>query len=222
MESLAPSRPAERGEDLDLPVDLRVADLAGATAKWDQPRFAEHFSGGALVFRATDSVALPQDLDLVEIVALTSEVPLRENDDSTHTSVTRRPTPSSAPRFQLSGESAVALLGPRGAGGREFVARVGRDPESDVRLTPTSVSSSHAVIWRSRDGWTLVDDSSTNGTFVEMRQLTSGSKAILRNGAALSFGPEVHARFFTPEGLYAFVVEHRGRPAAGSPAPPGS
>jgi two-component system, NtrC family, response regulator AtoC len=64
---------------------------------------------------------------------------------------------------------------------------VGRSPESDLQLPTAGVSRRHAVLRVNGSGLTVEDRGSTNGTFVDERQVEVRSKA--RPGAVLGFGP---------------------------------
>jgi pSer/pThr/pTyr-binding forkhead associated (FHA) protein len=74
---------------------------------------------------------------------------------------------------------------------------VGRSDESDVFLDDVTVSRRHAVIVRGADGWSISDDGSLNGTYVN-RRLAEGS-------VALASGDEVQL------GKYRFVFVEASR-----------
>jgi hypothetical protein len=62
---------------------------------------------------------------------------------------------------------------------------VGRSSSCDVRLSDQSVSRRHAQLRRQDDGWRVVDLLSTNGTFLNGRQISS---AVAFPGDQLGFG----------------------------------
>lgn len=64
---------------------------------------------------------------------------------------------------------------------------LGRDITNGIVLGDSSVSSQHARIERTRDGWRIVDLGSTNGTFVNGRGVDQRG-FILRGGEQLSVG----------------------------------
>ncbi len=67
---------------------------------------------------------------------------------------------------------------------------IGRDPAAGIVLADTSVSATHAVIWRANDGWRIRDNDSTNGTFVGARP--AGARGLLlRGGEQLTLGSVV-------------------------------
>lgn len=68
---------------------------------------------------------------------------------------------------------------------------VGRTDENDIVLADDTVSSKHASLIKEDGGWTLVDEGSTNGTFVD-RQRTS--RRALKDGMEIRFG-EVDVSF---------------------------
>jgi len=62
---------------------------------------------------------------------------------------------------------------------------VGREPTCDVVLTDGSVSRKHARLERRGRLWTVVDQGSANGTFVDSQRIT---ETALRSGQELRFG----------------------------------
>jgi diguanylate cyclase (GGDEF)-like protein len=63
---------------------------------------------------------------------------------------------------------------------------IGRGDDCDIRLTDHSVSRKHARIEPSQDGYRVSDQNSTNGTFVNDKQLERG--ALLHDGDYLRVG----------------------------------
>lgn len=66
---------------------------------------------------------------------------------------------------------------------------VGRDPNCNLRFDPQVdkvVSSKHAYVEQKPDGFYLVDNKSTNGTFLNGAQVTE--RSILRDGDTIQFG----------------------------------
>lgn len=83
-------------------------------------------------------------------------------------------TPVRASRWRL----VVVAPGETGlTPGTEFVLAgamvLGRDGRAGIVLPDASVSTRHASLERTRDGWRLTDLGSTNGTFVEDRPVNS-------------------------------------------------
>jgi hypothetical protein len=64
-------------------------------------------------------------------------------------------------------------------------ALVGRDPGCDVVDADGSVSRRHAKIQRRGEGFTVVDQGSANGTFIDSQRI---AEVTLRNGQELRFG----------------------------------
>ncbi len=64
-------------------------------------------------------------------------------------------------------------------------AVVGRDPGSDVVVRHQSVSRRHALFERSEQGWTVADQKSGNGTWIDGQRVI---KAFLRTGQSIRFG----------------------------------
>jgi FHA domain len=65
---------------------------------------------------------------------------------------------------------------------------VGRSPASDLVLAAAYVSSRHAVIRWSDDGWVLRDLGSQNGTFLNGKPVRPGETQRLEPGQRLAFG----------------------------------
>ena len=66
---------------------------------------------------------------------------------------------------------------------------IGRDPDNEVVLTWDSYASArHAVLERSRGGWSVLDLSSRNGTSVDFEPLARGAQGSLRDGGVLGIG----------------------------------
>jgi len=64
-------------------------------------------------------------------------------------------------------------------------AMVGRDPTCDVVVADGSVSRRHARLERRGETWSIVDQGSANGTFLDSQRI---SESALRNGQELRFG----------------------------------
>jgi len=68
--------------------------------------------------------------------------------------------------------------------------RIGRLPDNEIALTwDGEVSRRHAHVESSEQGWTLVDDASRNGSYVNGERI-AGQRA-LRDGDVLRFGDTV-------------------------------
>jgi pSer/pThr/pTyr-binding forkhead associated (FHA) protein len=65
------------------------------------------------------------------------------------------------------------------------VTHIGRGLSADLRLDEASVSRRHAILVPRRSGTRVLDDRSSNGTFVNGRRVT---QADLRNGDVLLLG----------------------------------
>lgn len=66
---------------------------------------------------------------------------------------------------------------------------IGADPDNDLPISSdTYLSGKHAAIRASEDGWVLFDQGSTNGTFVDGKELTSESSHILQPGQVIRLG----------------------------------
>jgi pSer/pThr/pTyr-binding forkhead associated (FHA) protein len=65
---------------------------------------------------------------------------------------------------------------------------IGRDPSSRVQLPDASVSLRHALLRPSSNGYVVVDENSTNGTFLNSVRLMSGASKLLADGDKLQIG----------------------------------
>jgi hypothetical protein len=63
--------------------------------------------------------------------------------------------------------------------------RIGRSPDCDVFLDDVTVSRNHAVLIERDGAWTVEDQGSLNGTFVNRRRIDSAG---LKNGDELQIG----------------------------------
>jgi EAL domain-containing protein (putative c-di-GMP-specific phosphodiesterase class I) len=95
---------------------------------------------------------------------------------------------SPIPRWLLSGRAnpEASLLEIRIS---EQPTTVGRHPDNDLCLSNPTVSGRHAELIPDRDGLTVVDLQSTNGTFVDGQGVQQ--RALLRGGETLQFGTAV-------------------------------
>jgi two-component system cell cycle response regulator len=78
--------------------------------------------------------------------------------------------------------------------GKRFVldkspTRVGRGAESQIVLEGDSVSRRHAHLERRAGAWYVVDDGSTNGTYVNEEQIAR--EQLLNNGDRIKIGPSI-------------------------------
>jgi FHA domain-containing protein len=68
------------------------------------------------------------------------------------------------------------------------VVRLGRAPDNDVVLESKNVSRYHAQLRWVESGWLVYDLSSTNGTWLDGRRLTTGAPALVCGGSRLRLG----------------------------------
>lgn len=78
--------------------------------------------------------------------------------------------------------------------GKRFVldkspVRIGRGPDNTIVLDGDSVSRRHARLERRGKSWFLVDDGSTNGTYLNEEQISG--EALLNNSDRLKVGPTI-------------------------------
>src|SRR5262245_45584920 len=75
-------------------------------------------------------------------------------------------------------------------------SKIGRDPRVDMAVLHASVSSEHATLKTQNGKWTIVDNSSRNGTEVEGARITEQE---LASGATIRLGDVKF--YFWPEAL---------------------
>jgi pSer/pThr/pTyr-binding forkhead associated (FHA) protein len=76
---------------------------------------------------------------------------------------------------------------------------IGRDPKSRVQLPDASVSLRHALIRPSSNGYVIIDENSTNGTFLNAGRLVPGAAKLLSDGDRIQVGRAwLGVRFRTP------------------------
>jgi len=67
--------------------------------------------------------------------------------------------------------------------------RIGADADNDLSIASDGyMSGHHAIINGSEGGWILVDQGSTNGTFIDGQRLTRGPGEVLRTGQSIQIG----------------------------------
>jgi pSer/pThr/pTyr-binding forkhead associated (FHA) protein len=99
------------------------------------------------------------------------------------------------------------------------LTNIGRGEHNDVALPDESVSDSHAKIQKRADGWWIVDQGSTNGTYVGGRRVraSSASREPRTSGSAASRPPSGPRRADGRRGRHARDRGHACRcPAQGS------
>lgn len=101
------------------------------------------------------------------------------------------------------------------------ILTVGRAANSDMRVNIPSLSKFHAYFTHvAKDGcWYLADANSSNGTFINGKELPSShGKVRLDNGAFIRFGPDVTAHFYTSEAFWELLHSAVGGEGAAPPA----
>jgi hypothetical protein len=105
------------------------------------------------------------------------------------------------------GTSIVLFL--RSQKGEPFVS-IGRGREADIALPLGNVSRVHALFSAGADGhWSVTDNRSTNGTFLNDQRLPTGATSDILDGAWIRFGADAIVKFYTPLGLYGYLKLYR-------------
>jgi two-component system, cell cycle response regulator len=107
------------------------------------------------------------------------------------TQVVQQPPPDDSPSNDC---LVVIYTAEPGLLGKRFVldkspTRVGRGADSQIVLEGDSVSRRHAHLERRTGAWYVVDDGSTNGTYVNEEQIPR--EQLLNNGDRIKIGPSI-------------------------------
>jgi hypothetical protein len=121
----------------------------------------------------------------------------------------RQALPSSQPSVDFGGSSRVIFLAKSARNPFDHMLTLGRAANNDIVLELLSVSKVHAYFTKGRAGWSVTDQRSTNGTFVDGQRLEPGTFVALADGAVVGIGPAVRAKFFAPSGLFRLLARHR-------------
>lgn len=90
---------------------------------------------------------------------------------------------------------------PESKAGDELI-RLGRETDSDVVIPDASVSALHAFFREDQAGYTLMDNDSMNGTFVNMKEVPArdqGAPRVVKSGSRLRFGSVVLTFMLAPD-----------------------
>lgn len=82
---------------------------------------------------------------------------------------------------------------------------LGRARNNDIIVDHPTVSKVHVIFTRvGREQWTVSDERSANGTFLNGVRLAAGEKRPVSDGDNLRFGPDIVGRFFEPGSVWHF------------------
>ena len=90
----------------------------------------------------------------------------------------------------------------RRRGGGDDLIQLGRVKDSDLVIPDVSISAVHAFFQESREGYTLVDNDSMNGTFVNMKEVpvkNKGAPVVVKSLSRLRFGTVVMTFMLVPD-----------------------
>ena len=84
---------------------------------------------------------------------------------------------------------------------------VGRDKDNDIVVRDIEVSKVHAFFESGNQGaWTIRDNGSTNGTYLNGALIQPGQKTKIKSSDAIKIGPGLSSVFFEPGDFYQFLV----------------
>jgi hypothetical protein len=93
----------------------------------------------------------------------------------------------------------------------EGMITVGRARNNDLILAHPEISKVHAIFQEDGDWW-LIEDRSSNGTFLDGTRLPARELRQVNDGSRVRFGDVASVRFFEPESFYQFCSLVRGSP----------
>ncbi|MGE5840244.1 MAG: diguanylate cyclase [Deltaproteobacteria bacterium] len=67
-------------------------------------------------------------------------------------------------------------------------ASIGRGPGNDIQINDPSISKRHAIIFQTAKGYSIEDERSQNGTWIDGNLIESGKKIKIDNGMPISIG----------------------------------
>lgn len=179
---------------------MNFSELCKETATLDRAGFKKKYPTPALVIAAPNSPTRARSArkgdDLEDIYGLTDSYALDK---------IRQQSPS-----RIEAASRVFFLPDRPVSAEQPLS-LGRADDSDIQLEVSTVSVLHAFFARAKEGWTVTDAQSTNGTEVNGQRLEGDASALLKDGDSIRLGPETVAVFLTPEALFDRVAAFRAK-----------
>lgn len=88
---------------------------------------------------------------------------------------------------------------------------VGRARNNDLILVHSSISKMHAIFKQDGDWW-LIEDRSTNGTYLDGTRIPPREPRQVNDGSNVRFGDVASVRFFEPESFFMFCSLVGGSP----------
>jgi hypothetical protein len=83
---------------------------------------------------------------------------------------------------------------------------MGRSSRSDVCVKIATISKVHLYFEKVEETWTVLDNGSTNGTFLKDQKLNANEPNILASGDMIYLGPDLGAIFLMPNDLMHYVL----------------
>jgi pSer/pThr/pTyr-binding forkhead associated (FHA) protein len=83
---------------------------------------------------------------------------------------------------------------------------MGRSGRSDICVKIATISKVHVYFDKLGADWTLVDNNSTNGTFLVDRRIENHDRHILSSGDMIYLGPDLGVIFLLPADLMRYVL----------------
>ncbi len=99
----------------------------------------------------------------------------------------------------------VVFLAKRPGNPFPAMVTVGRALNNDIALNLASVSKVHAYFLQEGGRWTLADQRSANGTFLNGERLVAGARPAIADGDKIQIGTEIRFEFHSPRSLYTLL-----------------
>lgn len=189
---------------------MKLSELLEAALTHDEKSFGKQFPEPALVFET-------QSASTGEAVAIDTpsggSMAYRQTDALRATDVIApggplSKLPSGGGKAPRGADAIVVFLQKTGRNPFAGMITLGRARNNDVCLPLPSVSKVHAYFQKKPGSrvWSLTDQRSTNGTTIDAKPLVPAAPADLHDGVRIAFGPDIRARYFTPEGLFGYLA----------------
>lgn len=193
---------------------MKLADLARATAKLDAATYSKEYPLPAIVFvsgpvvmsAAEDTPTVSDEIAEFETTTCFRLVQRAASAGLETKRVERRALPIEPPNL---GSRVVFLARKSRWTSFAGVVTLGRATVHDISVPLPTVSRFHASFTELPEGWTIADEGSVNGTFVNGERLARLGKAYLHEGTRVGFGVRTEALFLGPRELFALMARLR-------------
>jgi hypothetical protein len=89
------------------------------------------------------------------------------------------------------------------------IITIGRASNNDIVINKATISKAHAFLAYKNATWQIMDQQSSNSTYVDGTKLAPKVAHTLHDNSIIQFGFEVHASFYSPKGLWSYIQIHQ-------------